>query len=398
MLIQLIKPVNHSQILSLLIINGPIIAKVTIAPHFLLLVTKLPKSHIPVPVKNITRISIHHAGSVFHTIIPTPARLTAAIAPAAIGLYLGLMDIYPIIATLVIGFAVTLYFIRRWLVEHKPQPDATLAEWLKSTNEAVRESSRQFNDRLDNAAKVISDVQKHLGEMSEVGRNLKSLQDFLSSPKLRGGLGEEIMSQMIGQTFPKNAFHLQYQFKSGSKVDAVLKTDAGLLCIDSKFPLENFSRLARGEAGAKKDFIFDVKKHIVDISKKYILPQEGTMDFALMYIPSESVYYEVVNISELSSFARASRVYPVSPSTFYAHLQVLLQSLQGKELATKSRQVFQLLRAIQKDYEQTQDSLSTLGRHLTNAHNQMGNVTSSFGLLGQKLHQTNYLSGPGPES
>ena len=91
---------------------------------------------------------------------------------------------------------------------------------------------------------------------------------------------------------------------------------------------------------AKRDFIADVKKHVTDISKKYILPEEGTMDFALMYIPSESVYYEIANLNELMDFARENRVYPVSPNTLYAHLQVLLLSFQGKELEQKSREVF----------------------------------------------------------
>lgn len=300
-------------------------------------------------------------------------------------------NIYLILAVIVAGFGLTLLLLRKWLSK-KPESDTVLTQWLQSTNQALRDSTKQFNERLDNAAKVIGDVQKNLGEMSEVGRGIKSLQEFLQSPKLRGGIGEQVLNEMIGQTFPKNAFHLQYSFKSGVKVDAVLKTDAGLLCIDSKFPMENFNRLVKGEEGAKRDFISDVKKHISDISKKYILPEEGTMDFALMYIPSESVYYEVVNILELSKFAQNARVYPVSPNTLYAHLQVLLQSLQGKELETKSKQVFQLLRAIQKDYSKVDENLGVLGRHLTSAHNQMSNVSQSFGLMGQKLSQTNSLS------
>lgn len=311
-------------------------------------------------------------------------------------------NLYLIVATIAAGFGITLILLHRWL--NKPSlTDPTLASWLHSMQDTLRgnsldtakilqENSRQLNDRLDNAAKVIGEVQKNLGEMSEVGRGLKSLQQFLQSPKLRGGIGEEIMSQMIGQTFPKNAFHLQYRFKSGSIVDAVLKTDAGLLCIDSKFPLENFEAMAKGEEVAKRSFISDVKKHISDISRKYILPEEGTMDFALMYIPSEVVYYEVVNSKELTSTARASHVYPVSPSTFYAHLQVLLASFQGKELEAKSRQVFQLLQAIQKDYSKVDENLGVLGRHLTNAHNQMGNVSQTFGSLGQKLTRIEFIS------
>lgn len=324
-------------------------------------------------------------------------------------------NLYLILAIIVAGFGVTLLLLRKWLVQ-QPKTDTALAQWLqsmqssiemtnKTLHEAMRgtssdvakvlqENTRQLNDRLDNAAKVISAVQKNLGEMSEVGRGIKSLQEFLQSPKLRGGIGEAVLADMIGQTFPKNSFHLQYAFKSGVKVDAVLKTDAGLLCIDSKFPMEDFNRMVKGETGAKKDFIADVRKHISDIAKKYVLPEEGTMDFALMYIPSESVYYEVVNIAELSAFARAQRVYPVSPNTLYAHLQVLLLSFQGKDLEAKSRQVFQLLRAIQKDYSKVEDSMGTLGRHLTNAYNQMSTVSSSFGILGQKLSRTQSLPQP----
>jgi len=175
-----------------------------------------------------------------------------------------------------------------------------------------------------------------------------------------------------------------------------LKTDAGLLCVDSKFPMENFTRMHKGETEAirntaKREFVVDVKKHITDISKKYILPEEGTMDFALMYVPSEAVYYEIANMNDLMEYARKLRVYPVSPNTLYAHLQVLLLSFQGKELEQKSRHVFQLLRGIQKDYGKVEENLGVLSKHLNNAYNMMGNVSGSFSLLGQKLSQTEML-------
>ena len=266
-------------------------------------------------------------------------------------------------------------------------------EYLKTTNIRLNEQGKNFNERLDNAARIISSVQKNIGEFSEIGRGIKSLQEFLQSPKLRGGLGEEVLKEMIGQTFPKNAFHLQYPFKSGVKVDAVLKTEAGLLCIDSKFPMENFNVMVKGETEAtrnlgKKQLIQDVKKHIEDISHKYILPEEGTMDFALMYIPSEAVYYEVVNIQELSNYARRLRVYPVSPNTLYAHLQVLLLSFEGKDLELKSREVFRILRGMHKDYEKVEENLNVLQKHLTNAYNTIGNVFSSFSQLGRKISST----------
>jgi len=318
------------------------------------------------------------------------------------------------------GFTLLLFVIKNELTKlTKTDENKALLKWLQSmqvtidgtnkalhdtmrgtTNDmtrALQENSKQLNERLDTASRIIGDLKKNLGEMSEVGKGMRSLQEFLQSPKLRGNIGEAVLKDMIGQTFPKNSFHLQYAFHSGLKVDAVLKTDAGLLCIDSKFPMENFTKMHSGETEeerkiARKDFLMDVKKHISGIGKKYILPEEGTMDFALMYIPSEAVYYEIVTIDELTDFARRTRVYPVSPNTLYAHLQVLLLSFQGKELEQKSQEVFRLLRAIQKDYGKIDENLGVLGKHVTNAYNSMNTVSSSFTQLGQKLSQTKQLS------
>lgn len=319
------------------------------------------------------------------------------------------MDPIVMLAIIVASLVIVVVFINKKLAELKDaqKPSDELLQIIKTLQTGSREDRRDLlnslqkntqavNERLDNAARVISQVQRNLGEMSEIGKGIRTLQDFLQSPKLRGGLGEEVLKEMIGQTFPKNAFHLQYPFKSGMKVDAVLKTEAGLLCIDSKFPMENFNVMVKGETEAerlvgKRQLISDVKKHIEDISRKYILPEEGTMDFALMYIPSEAVYYEVVNIQELSNFARRLRVYPVSPNTLYAHLQVLLLSFEGKDLEAKSKEVFRILRAIQKDYGKVEENLSTLQKHLNNAYNMMSNVFNSFGQLGQKISSTQNL-------
>ncbi len=335
-------------------------------------------------------------------------------------------DFIILVIILIAGFAFLGWLVKKELGKlSEKKEDTTMVEWLKSMqttiehtnktlNEAMRGStsdvakllqsnSKQLNERLDTAARVIGDLKQNLGEMSEVGKGIRSLQEFLQSPKLRGNIGEQVLKDMIGETFPKNSFHLQYAFHSGVKVDAVLKTDAGLLCIDSKFPMENFSLMHNGETElqrnqAKRDFIADVKKHVGDISKKYILPEEGTMDFALMYIPSESVYYEIANMNDLMDYARKLRVYPVSPNTLYAHLQVLLLSFQGKDLEQKSKQVFQLLRAIQKDYGKVEENLGVLGRHVNNAYNSMSTVSSSFNLLGQKLSQTQTLGGAPKET
>lgn len=315
-----------------------------------------------------------------------------------------------LLTALIIGtIALAVFLINKKLsqIAEKNKPDETLVEWLRSNQDLLQKSNKNITDtlqknteaiatRLDRAARVIGDLQKEAGQFSEIGRSMRDLQEFLKSPKLRGNIGEEVLKDLISQMFPKNAFYLQYSFKSGEKVDAALRTDAGLLPIDSKFPMENFQRLIKAENETEKKrariaFVADVKKHIKTISQKYILPEEGTMDFALMYIPSESVFYEVANIPDLTDFARSHRVYPVSPSTLYAHLQTILLSFEGKKIEARSREVFRLLRAIRKDYEKTEGALSVLGRHLQNAYNQMNHVLSGFTLLGQKLSSTESL-------
>src|ERR1035437_2108173 len=313
-----------------------------------------------------------------------------------------------LLAIVILGFVIIIYFLNRKFsgLENK-KTDQALLEWLKnmqstisnSSTETVRtlqENTKQLNERLDTAARVIRDVEKEVGQMSEIGRNMRELQDFLKSPKLRGNIGEQVLKDLIAQMFPKSSFHLQYEFKSGEKVDAAIQTDAGILPIDSKFPMENYQKMVKATEKAEKEmfekeFIRDVRKHIDAISKKYILPSEGTMDFALMYIPSESVYYEVVNQLDTLDYARRLRVYMVSPSTLYAHLQTILLSFEGRKIESKSKELFSLIRSTLIDYEKVEENMSTLGKHLNNAYSQFGNVLSGFSSLGQKLNSSNNL-------
>ena len=307
-----------------------------------------------------------------------------------------------ILVAIFAGFAILYYLLSR--KQNSQTSDKALVEWLKSMQASVdsssiqmtktlQENNRQINERLTKAAEVIRDVSREVGQMSEIGRSMRELQDFLKSPKLRGNIGEEVLKDLISQTFPKNSFYLQYQFSSGEKVDAAIKTDAGILPIDSKFPMENFAKMVKAvtqteKDSYKKEFTRDVRKHIDDISKKYILPEEGTMDFCLMYIPSEPVYYEIANSPELLDYARRKRVYAVSPTTLYAHLQVILLSFEGKKIESRSREVFAMLRALRVDYEKVNENLGVLGRHINNASSQFNNVTMSFQKIGKKIDKS----------
>lgn len=325
-------------------------------------------------------------------------------------------EIYLIATLIIIGFSIVV-----WLLPKKQ--DTTLLEWAKTTQKDIKDlqnvlskslqnsnqhlvsslqdSSKEMNIRLDRATKVIGDLKKEAGEFSEVSRSMRELNEFLRSPKLRGNIGEEVLKDLIGQMFPKNSFFLQHSFKSGVKVDAAIKTEAGILPIDSKFPMENFQKLAKSKDKTsqslwRKAFVKDVKRHIKTIAEKYILPEEGTMDFALMYIPSESVYYEIANLTDLSDYARKKRVYAVSPSTLYAHLQMILLSFEGKKIESKSKEVFTLLRAIQGDYSNLKQKLETLGGHIGKSYNKFSEVTQSFSLIGQKLESTRSLTQTNP--
>jgi len=319
------------------------------------------------------------------------------------------MDLSIIIfIVLIIGFVLSFFLFNKKISELKKEdPNQALLEWLKTMQKSVdansshmvrtlQENSRQLNERLDKAAMAMRDVGKEVGEMSEIGRSMRELQDFLKSPKLRGNIGEHVLKDLISQTFPKNSFNLQYQFKSGEKVDAAIKTDGGILPIDSKFPMENFQKMTKSKSEEevnlyKKEFTKDIKKHIDTISKKYILPDEGTMDFALMYVPSETVFYEVVNSDDLMEYARKARIYIVSPSTLYAHLQTILLSFEGKKIEQESREVFRILRALQIDYEKVNDSIDVLGKHIGNASNQFSNVQKGVHMLGNKLSSVKHI-------
>ena len=308
-----------------------------------------------------------------------------------------------------LGFLTTVYFLNKKISNlQNNKSDASLLEWLKTMQSTInsssihmvktlQENSKQLNERLDRAATVIRDVGREVGQMSEIGRSMKELQDFLKSPKLRGNIGEQVLTDLISQIFPKNSFHIQYQFKSGERVDAAIQTDAGILSIDSKFPMENFQRMAKAGAQSneysalQKEFAKDVKKHIADIAKKYILPEEGTMDFALMYVPSESVYYELVNMLEIMEYAKQSRVYCVSPTTLYAHLQTILLSFEGKKIESRSRDLFKMLRALQVDFHKVEENMIVLGKHINNAQSQFANVNMGFTQIGQKINSTKIL-------
>ena len=305
-----------------------------------------------------------------------------------------------IVAALVIVSFAVIYIQLKKLVENKSSDQTTklltqlvsdMRGSMDKTTSSMVNQTKAINERLDRAAQVISGVSKSVGEMTELGRSMKDLQEFLRSPKMRGQIGEAVLKDILGQALPKQNFHLQYAFKGGEIVDAALQLEQGIIPIDAKFPMENFRKMTKAQdekeqSVYRKVFIADVKKHIDAIATKYIRPQEGTLDFALMYIPSEPVYYEMIsNAPDLDDYAYRKRVRPVSPSTMYAYLRAIIMSLEGSKIEAQAGQILAALREIAGETEKFGSSLSVLTKHIKNAAASSDDVNTRFSRLNSRI-------------
>ena len=276
---------------------------------------------------------------------------------------------------------------------------------LGQVTQQLQKSTGDLNTRLDNAARVVQEVSKGLGGLSEatkkvfdVGKDIASLQEILRSPKLRGGLGELFLGDLLAQIFPPAHFSLQHRFKSGETVDAVIRLGHNIVPVDAKFPLENFKRIVETTSEddrkvAKRKFMGDVKKHIDAIAAKYILPDEGTFDFALMYIPAENVYYELIIRDEaidsekgLLNYSFAKRVIPVSPNSFYAYLQTILLGLKGLHIEEQAQDILKSLARLSGDFDRFRTDFEVVGRHLTNTKTKYDEADKRLEKFGDRLH------------
>lgn len=285
---------------------------------------------------------------------------------------------------------------------------------LKDVTQSLERQHKTVGERLDNAAKAVGDVQKSLGEMSvstkqmiDIGKDISSLQEILRAPKLRGNLGELFLDNLLSQILPgKDLYELQHRFKSGEVVDAVIRlVDNMLVCVDSKFPLENFQKMidAQNEKDEKrvgqyrKLFFGDVKKHVDAISSKYILPEEGTLNFALMYIPAENVYYETItkdlaDEGNISQYALSKRIIPVSPNTFYLYLQTLLIGFKGMQVQKNAQQILIQLSQLKGDFGKFSESYELVGNHLAHAQASFEKSEKKLESFGGKLERVEQSS------
>lgn len=274
-------------------------------------------------------------------------------------------------------------------------------ERLKENAHYIQQSQKTVGDRLENASHAYTTVTAKLTQLEEankriydVGKDIASLQEILRSPKLRGSLGELFLGDLLGQILPQKNFNLQYCFKNKEIVDAIIRLRDGVLIpIDAKFPLENFKKMIEATPEEqkihKKVFMRDVKNRVDEIATKYILPDEGTLDFALMYIPAENVYYELIIKDEegegLMGYALTKRVIPVSPNSFYSYLQTILLGLKGMQIESGAKEILTNLGRLRGDFEKFSEQYRLLGGHLTHAQKSYTESEKKLEKFGNKL-------------
>ncbi len=261
--------------------------------------------------------------------------------------------------------------------------------------------AKTVGERIADTTKVFGEVKERLGELTkgteqiqEVGKNISGLQELLRAPKFRGGFGELLLERLLDDILPHKNYSLQHRFRNGETVDAVIRIGENLIPIDSKFPLEDFERMLSSEseeeqAALRKQFTRTIKKHIDSVTK-YILPDEHTFDFALMYIPAENVYYETIlrghaEESEIYSYSLQKRVIPVSPNSFYAYLQVIILGLKGLHIESAASEILGHLGRLQGDLTDFQEDYETLGGHIRHAANKYDEASRKLARFGDKL-------------
>jgi DNA recombination protein RmuC len=253
----------------------------------------------------------------------------------------------------------------------------------------------EISNRLRDTTNLFGAIRKDLGEMqqaakgmAEVGRSISTFQELLLSPKVRGGFGEVLLNELIKDVLPPANYAFQYKFRDGTMVDAVIKTEDRIIPIDSKFPLEEFQRMVAEEDISEERFRSKFKQIMrprVNEVKQYIKPDEGTVNFALMYIPSEKLYSRLSGFDELMVAFRRVRVFPVSPSTFYQFLETIILGLRGLAIEKEAQRILDTLNRLAKEFDSAQEEWKKVGTHITNAANKYEDVAKRLGRIGDNI-------------
>jgi len=294
--------------------------------------------------------------------------------------------------------------ILEWMKDMKGSMEKTsesMERKLKEQNEAMQNQSKVLWERLDNASKVIGGVQKQLGSIEEFGKDMKDLSNVLKSPKLRGGLGEQFLYDILSDSLPKEFYEVQYKFKNGAICDAVIFSSNGIIPIDSKFSMENYQAMSNSDNDKdretyRKIFTKDVEKRIDEIASKYILPDEGTTDQAVMYVPSESIYYELItNNQKIIEYSNKKKVVMSSPNTITFLLKTILIAYKQSQLNKSANEILKSLDGLIVEGNKFNEELETLEGHIVRSAKSMDNVKNKYGKLFGKIEKMHEIEGVG---
>ena len=273
----------------------------------------------------------------------------------------------------------------------------TLQKSLQTGQESVSRNLQSSQQVLSRLISQIGELQGTNKQMLQVGTEVRRLQDILSSPKLRGQMGEWSLENLLAQILPKGSYELQYTFRDGKVVDALLHLADYSVPVDAKFPLPSFERIVKTETDdektkLRKQFINDVIKHIDKIASDYIRPAEGTLDFALMYVPAENVYYETIikyvsETKDILQYALEKKVIPVSPNLLYAYLMTVVMGLHGLQIERQAAEIRQNLKKLNADFAEFLSSWDTLGTHIRNTSSKYDEAHKKLDRFGMQLNQ-----------
>jgi DNA recombination protein RmuC len=286
------------------------------------------------------------------------------------------------------------------LAERNAEVDRHLQGVTETMDRRLAQLDSKVDRRLESATQTTNKIHERLGKVDEAttqmlerAKDLARLEQALRPPKARGGFGELLLENLLRDRLPPNAYEMQFTFDSGERVDALVRVDRAIP-IDSKFPLDNYNRLVEAENEdermlAERQFARDVKQHIEAIASKYIRPDEGTYDFAFMYIPVEAVYYELAcgKTGALLAHAHERRVFPVSPTTFTAYLQVIALGLRGMQIEQHAHEVMAYVAELQRDFDRFADDFDKVGTHIGHAQSKYHEATKRLDRFETKLER-----------
>ena len=286
------------------------------------------------------------------------------------------------------------------LAQRSAEVDRRIGQLTEAVDRRLGELDQKVDRRLETAQKTSTEIHERLGkvdsaaaQMLDRAKDLSRLEQALRPPKARGGFGELLLENLLRDRLPSSAYAIQHTFSSGDRVDAVVRAGQ-LISVDSKFPLDNYQRLVEAEQDAErqlheKAFARDVRNHVDAIAAKYIRPEEGTYDFAFMYVPVEAVYYELAcgASSAVLQYAHGKRVFPVSPSTFTAYLQVIVLGLRGLQIEQRAGEVMAYVAELNRDFSKFTEHFDLVGTHLGRAQAKYADADKQLGRFAGKLEQ-----------